>query len=88
VAAHFAGKSGHMWNTDPPTAVTQGALHIPVDRLLSDLKGSGRGDCRWTDPWEVAQARVYAERWREHLLDWRAVEPADISSRVKASFRR
>jgi len=87
-AAHFAGRLGRVWNTDPPTAMAEGASHIPLNRLLSDLKGSGRGECRWTDPWEVAQARVYAERWREHLLDWRAVTPVDITARVKASFRR
>jgi hypothetical protein len=88
VADHFAGKAGHVWNTDPPSAVAQGATHIPLGRLLSDLKGSGRGECRWKDPWEVAQARVYAERWREHLLNWRDVPRPDITSRIKATFRR
>jgi hypothetical protein len=88
IAEHFSGKSGRVWNTDPPTAVEQGAQHIPLDRLLSDLKGSGRGNCRWKDPWEVAQARVYAERWREHLLDWRDVTVTEIASRVQATFRR
>jgi hypothetical protein len=88
VAEQFAGKDGHVWETDPESAKHQGARHIPLKRLLADLKGKGRGECAWDDPWEVARARALAERWSEHLLDWRGVEKKVVANCVRAAFRR
>jgi hypothetical protein len=41
------------------------------------LKGNGKGKARWSDPFEVMQARRYAEQWSEHLLDFRSHSDAE-----------
>lgn len=88
VAEQFAGSKGQVWETDPASAAHHGARHIPLKRLLADLKGKGRGECAWDDPWEVARARALAERWSEHLLGWHEVEASVIADSVRAAFRR
>lgn len=88
VASTFAGRMGAVWGTSPPIAEEQGAAHISLKRLLADLKSTGKGECAWTDPWEVAQARVFVERSSEHLLDWRQVDERVIAQRVRATFAR
>jgi len=87
IAQHFAGGRGRVWRTDPETATSQGALHVPKDQLLRDLRGFGRGRAKWTSAWEVAHARALVERSREHLLDWSRVPKASIAERVRGAFR-
>jgi hypothetical protein len=50
------------------------------------LKGNGKGKAKWGDPFEVMQARRYAEQWSEHLLDFR--DHPDAGSAVADIFRR
>ncbi len=87
IARTFARPRGRVWETSVAQAQIHGASHIPHDELLQNLRGKGHG-ARFTGrPSEVAQARVYAERHGEHLLDWRTVRPSEIADRVRAVFR-
>ncbi len=86
VAVHFAGPNGRVWSTDAARGVLAGARHISRQELTTLLKGFGRGDAKWTDAFEVAQARVYVERCSEHLLDWRGVAPPAIAAAIGKAF--
>jgi hypothetical protein len=88
VAEHFARPGGAVFETSSARARSTGAGHIPRKRLLQDLRAYGKGLAKWTDAWEVAQARNYVEQWSEHLLDWRSVSPADIRKAISTAFRR
>jgi hypothetical protein len=50
------------------------------------LKGNGKGKAKWSDPFEVMQARRYAEQWSEHLLDFR--DHPDAEHAVAEVFHR
>jgi hypothetical protein len=78
IARTFARPRGRVWET----SVAQ-----PHDELLQNLRGKGHGTRFTGRPSEVAQARVYAERHGEHLLDWRTVRQSEIADRVRAVFR-
>jgi hypothetical protein len=56
-----------------------GASHVPLAELLHNLRGKGHGQRFSGRPTEVAQARVCAERHREHLLDWRKVSSQEVA---------
>ncbi|MBK8265152.1 MAG: hypothetical protein IPK80_27960 [Nannocystis sp.] len=85
-AEHFAGRDGRVWQTDEDLASSLGALHISAAELQSNLTGNGKGQCRWDDPFEVAQARAYVKQWQEHLLNWSQVDTSEIAKRVHNSF--
>ena len=63
-----------------------GAAQVALEELLQNLRGKGHGTRFSGRPSEVAQARIYAERHCEHLLDWRAVDAGEIKDRVRAVF--
>jgi hypothetical protein len=69
-AAHFAGRSGSVWETAPERAHAQGVAVLTRKELLAWLKGTGHGRAAWPRPYEVAQARALVERWGEHLYDY------------------
>ena len=85
-AGHFAGPHGAVSHTDNACAATAGAKHWPKKMLLENLQGFGKGRAKWTDKWQVAQARCSVARWSEHLLDWSDVAAADIAARVQSTF--
>lgn len=83
IAEQFAGRSGAVWRTDVPTCHAHDVHHISRRELLQCLTGSGKGDAKWSSPYEVMQARRYVEQHLEHLLDFRAVEDiTDVIPRV------
>lgn len=87
IARTFSRPRGRIWETSVQQAQIHGAAHLPLDELLQNLRGKGHGARFAGRPSEVAQARVYAERHCEHLLDWRAVHPTEIADHVRALFR-
>jgi hypothetical protein len=87
VANMYVPGDGRLWTTDAPRAEQEAAGVIQLSRLLTDLKGMGRGDCVGDSAFEVAQARVYAEKKREHLIDWRGLDQVDIPAKVARTFR-
>ena len=85
IARSFA-RPGRVWRTSAARARLYGAELVDLEELLQNLRGSGRGDRFRGRPAEVAQARVYAERHHEHLLDWRAIAASEARARVTATF--
>ena len=84
-AENFA-QAGLVWQTYVKVAETEGVKHISNSELLGFLKGEGKGKARWSERFEVMQARRYVEQWGEHLLDFRFVsEPALV---VKKIFKK
>ena len=87
MAEHFAGPTGHVWETDTATATSEGAKHLSRKQLLQDLRGFGKGRAKWQDEYEVAQAAALVARWSEHLLDWGGSPTDTLPARVGATFR-
>ena len=85
-ASHFAGTRGKVWETDSATALAMNARHIENLQLMADLRGVGKGICRGPNAVSVASARVYVERWNEHLLHWCDVDQANIGAAIAKSF--
>jgi hypothetical protein len=82
VAEHFS-KGGAIWQTFVAKANAVGVRHISNSELLAALKGNGKGKAQWNDPFEVMQARRYAEQWTEHLLDFRKTrEPEQLVVKI------
>ena len=88
VAERFAGRRGAVWSTTVPRAVAEGAKHRSRWQLLQDLRGRGKGQAKWSNSFEVAQAASYVEQWSEHLLDWSGRPPSDISFAIGRTFRK
>lgn len=88
VATRFAGSAGRVWTTEVPAATANGARHLPRLQLLQDLRGRGRGQLGRARADLVAKARVFVELHREHLLDWRSVDGAEIAGAITRTFRR
>lgn len=84
-ARRFAG-SGAVWQTSVATAKANAVDHISNSELLSSLQGKGKGKAKWSDAYEVMQARRYVEQWSEHLLDFRDTQ--DVGATVAAAFGR
>jgi hypothetical protein len=82
-AIHFA-QPGGLWRTAVPVANKAGVGHVGNDELLGLLRGRGKGDAAWNDPFEVMRARMLVELHGEHLLDFRGV--ADPSAVVATIF--
>lgn len=87
-AGHFAGPNGAVWVTDTGRAASGGAKHLSKKELLGNLQGYGMGRAKWTDKWQVAQARGLVARWSEHLLDWSAVPAGEVETRVATTFNK
>ena len=87
VGAYFAGHRGTVWLATASGAVVAGAKHRSQGQLLQDLRGRGKGNARWSNSFEVAQAASYVEQWSEHLLDWSDVPPSAISLAIGRTFR-
>jgi hypothetical protein len=82
VAERFA-HGGAVWVTSVRKANEQGVRHIGNAELLHLMKGYGKGDAKWHDPFEVMQAARYVEQWAEHLLDFRGVpDPETVVASV------
>ena len=65
----------------------QGAVHIPRSELVQLLRGYGKGNAKWDDAFEVAQARAYVEHWSEHLFDWVDVPLSSIPQSIRETFK-
>lgn len=72
-AAKRFAQDGTVWTTFVKKAAAHGVGHISRTELLSCMKGNGKGNAKWDDPFEVMQARRYVEQWSEHLLDFREI---------------
>ena len=82
VAALFAVRGG-IWTTTVPLAEQNGVGHIDNKQLLGLLKGKGKGRAKWSNAYEVLQAKRYAEQHFEHLLDFIGVEdPAGVAAKI------
>jgi hypothetical protein len=82
VAERFA-QAGGIWEVSVPHAAAHGVEHLSNSELLELMKGHGKGAAKWTDPFEVMQARRYVEEHNEHLLDFRKVlEPGATVKRI------
>lgn len=85
MARRFAG-SGTVWETSVLAARAHSVAHIANSELLAALKGNGKGKAKWSDAYEVMQARRYVEQWSEHLLDFRGHQEVEVA--VTAVFHR
>jgi len=82
VAERFAQQGG-VWSTSVPNASASGVTHISNSDLLGLMKGNGKGAAKWSDAYEVMQARRYVEEHGEHLLDFRKVDdPTTVVSKI------
>jgi hypothetical protein len=82
VAALFAVR-GRIWRTTAPLAEENGVTHIDNKQLLSLLRGKGKGKAKWSNAYEVLQAKRYAEQHFEHLLDFaRIKDAANVVSKI------
>ena len=64
-------------------AEANGVAHIDNKQLLSLLKGEGKGKGKWSNAYEVLQAKRYAEQHFEHLLDFVHVSnAANVVSKI------
>lgn len=70
IAENFAGKDGRVYRSSPKDWRSHGVKHRPRTELQNLLKGTGMGDAKWPDSFEVAQARRYVEENLEHLADF------------------
>ena len=59
-ARRFAG-SGAVWETSVSATRAHSVAHIANSELLAALKGNGKGKAKWSDAYEVMQARRYVE---------------------------
>lgn len=84
-ARRFAG-SGAVWETSVSVAKARAVTHISNSALLASLKGNGKGKAKWSDAYEVMQARRYVEQWSEHLLDFRELQ--NVAATVTEIFQR
>lgn len=78
-ARHFAG-SGAVWETSVSRAKTRAVTHISNSELLAAMKGNGKGKAKWSEPFEVMQARRYVEQWSEHILDFRGLNDVEVTT--------
>ena len=78
-ARRFAG-SGAVWETSVSSAKARSVAHVSNSELLAALKGNGKGKAKWSEPFEVMQARRYVEQWSEHLLDFRGQEDVEVTT--------
>ena len=44
------------------------------------LRGSGKGDAKWNNAYEVMQAHKYVEEWQEHLVDFSSQSGEEIEN--------
>ncbi len=86
VTAHRFAGSGAVWETSVSAAKARSIAHISNSELLASLKGNGKGKAKWSDAFEVMQARRYVEQWSEHLLDFRGQQ--ELKATVAEIFRR
>lgn len=88
-AERFAQEhDGAIWETSVARAQTHGVKHRSRKELLDLLKGTGKGDASWSDPFEVSQARKYVEQHLEHLLDFRETPDAQAEATARRVFTR
>ena len=91
VAQRFAGTRGRVYRTTPKKILGHGIAHIPYSDLLHLLRGSGKGDARWGNAYEVMQARRYVEENAEHLVDFRTKSGSrdeELAILVKVLFNK
>jgi len=75
--------NGVVWETLVKLAKQESVGHIGRTELLSLMKGNGKGMAKWSNAFEVMQARRYVEQWGEHLLDFRDVEiPEEATKKI------
>jgi len=78
--------SGAVWQTFVRKAKAESVEHISRTELMSLMKGNGKGKAKWSNAFEVMQARRYVEQWGEHLLDFRKVE--DSAATIQKIFEK
>lgn len=82
LAGQFAGPNGRIYRTTAGEAEARSVGHIGRVELLKLLRGKGHGRAKWSNAFEVMQARRYVEQWAEHLLDFRGISSTDVATIV------
>ena len=82
VAEQFS-RAGRVWKASVAQAKANGVVHISNSELLGLMKGNGKGKAKWSNPFEVMQARRYVEEHSEHLIDFKDIPiPMDLMNKI------